>query len=1689
MRKYYQIRIFSIITLLAFVFTQTAWSNESRGVFVSAKNSHMRPIEPSQAEGVSDEIANELQVGAKAPGKENIANAGGKFLNQIKLAFEQKRISPYAITLPLSIILHVVVIGGLYIKDNNHINPKAEYADTVKLSPDSASGDESVVNIEMIEDSGFGAGFDVVPIIAADDLLVTDVPANEDYQMTHIDSTSIYHLNFPDYQKSSKLMERLGVFSEHDEYKGQVLDNDQLDELMIQGEDMSKSDFGSRRVFSGYNIRFETVADFYNEAKKKNIELNETEQRLKNELLDNGLIVYKNGRYYAMRRGYLIGTISGFALDPFVISHEIGHGLYETDPEYRKAVDQWWADLQRTDPKTRRLLELILRYFDYDETTMPTEAAEYLSSLTQLKFLINKINQSHSDFFQTSFAVSEDKARLADEIARELIRYEDISQNPEPGDYLNRRFVNTVNRASAKINKAKKEAFKRNNINAPEFFDKTAKLDPLILRDAQPPMKMEFKEIKRLGVSQIQRKVDSIFSGISSYDANLYAEKALELLNSQKMGKEDSFTVTKIVNLGGERFELQITVGSVTSVDNGATTRYWSSMIQIKKPGREYDYNMDLSAHGSSRTRAAEAFQEAWDELKNLAPGRAIDLRPQSTFKVKTFEEGLKNINILIASFQAKDNQDGYVSSHEEFYININLAGESYYLHFIQHFSGNTFETRLGLEQNGKVVHDLYGIGSSDGRVQSYTQAVQALNKRLKAKYLISAANSLNYYADLHENGVYGQEDYESSEQIGQSRNTAKKLTKIAEEIASSEFNEQAQGIYARIDMLNSNINSVTNQIQMITRAEGQIPAAKSKISGLNKQIDGLRKELNIQVVRLARMHEFAMAPFANAGATGEESVANLTDRFIKESSRQLFRAFQSDDPRGNLKQAIHEIIQKSKSYRDSDKALFIISKITFDFLCKTEYEKRRFASIVGQIIIDSSNKLNVNPISEKPAEPTVPGVVWTLTTAPIVSVGVKNIFGDWSNPNNVSVDLIGGGLNVSLGLAERGVKTRPVFFYAGQAGQLLLKKVEMEGLVTGDAIELNEPEETRVNIKISSSEGGIGLTSPRTPANEHDMAKLLQKMDEVQNGDIVVISGSPTSGLPETFYAELGKRLMARGATVMIDTRAEPAKQVLLQGAATVYIQNQYDFGIIFKIDPLDFDGLIRKAVEIIQSQPVDGVREIIVTLGPDGAFSVTRERVLRAVAPKLNAVINEEGAGDASTVERLFRMLQGRPYIECFRYGIASGSASVQHREIGGGTAEEIERLVGQVSITEEKLSSAGATGAVANADGGLSLSPKAIADIDRLVKELVEWRQRYNPGTNSISEDVNDPGHSRLVNAAFIEYDFILKIIRKMGVKGRMLYPCIGADNLPAKYFPVLGIYYGPNQWSEIKVKERMKNALGRSFDEKIWKSNLEETKCDLRSEHEIDNLVEDLADHADGERIKSVLLKRPARYIGKASVEYLLQQLSVSCLEDGDTIVLTDNEMTDTNIKLLRDLGFEEVNLPQNIKDNIANSPAILESYFEPENEGESMDNGVIFYFVHNFTVMKKMRRTEKIPSDPHLAGKKVLIIDKDEVSAQESKKDLIERGVSSKDILPFVILPQNVIADIEAGAVTAIYEIRAQISAVTLGNQVSLVVNNITNNESAILNLKDIFHYEVIITTGSDISDKDQNKWQEIYQSL
>lgn len=88
----------------------------------------------------------------------------------------------------------------------------------------------------------------------------------------------------------------------------------------------------------------------------------------------------------------------------------------------------------------------------------------------------------------------------------------------------------------------------------------------------------------------------------------------------------------------------------------------------------------------------------------------------------------------------------------------------------------------------------------------------------------------------------------------------------------------------------------------------------------------------------------------------------------------------------------------------------------------------------------------------------------------------------------------------MAIALAKRGVRARPIFFYAGKSGKLLLRLVQNRGVYTGDAIELEGDEETRVPI-ITSLDKADSLVPPGTPVTDKARGQLVEKLLDEKGG------------------------------------------------------------------------------------------------------------------------------------------------------------------------------------------------------------------------------------------------------------------------------------------------------------------------------------------------------------------------------------------------------------------------------------------------------------------------------------------------------------------------------------------------------------------------------------------------------------
>lgn len=116
-----------------------------------------------------------------------------------------------------------------------------------------------------------------------------------------------------------------------------------------------------------------------------------------------------------------------------------------------------------------------------------------------------------------------------------------------------------------------------------------------------------------------------------------------------------------------------------------------------------------------------------------------------------------------------------------------------------------------------------------------------------------------------------------------------------------------------------------------------------------------------------------------------------------------------------------------------------------------------------------------------------------------------------------------GKGLNVSMVLKNLGIESTAYGFIANFTGQALKTEIENRGIKT-DFIEVEEGF-TRINVKISSEEetalNGIG---PKI--TEEHIQKLLQKIEKINQDDMVILAGNIPKGINNNIYEIICKEL-----------------------------------------------------------------------------------------------------------------------------------------------------------------------------------------------------------------------------------------------------------------------------------------------------------------------------------------------------------------------------------------------------------------------------------------------------------------------------------------------------------------------------------------------------------------------------------
>lgn len=296
--------------------------------------------------------------------------------------------------------------------------------------------------------------------------------------------------------------------------------------------------------------------------------------------------------------------------------------------------------------------------------------------------------------------------------------------------------------------------------------------------------------------------------------------------------------------------------------------------------------------------------------------------------------------------------------------------------------------------------------------------------------------------------------------------------------------------------------------------------------------------------------------------------------------------------------------------------------------------------------------------------------MIYTVTFNPSLDyvVDVKDFQPGIVNRTTAEAVYSGGkGINVSMVLTGLGIDNIALGFIAGFTGQEIQRGMLQKGCKT-DFILLKEGL-SRINIKLrSQEETEINANGPAITKADTD--NLFAKLYQLQDGDILVLSGSIPSTLSSDIYEIIMERLSSKNIKIVVDATKDLLLNVLKYKPFLIK-PNHHELGEMFHRKLTKKEDIIIYAKKLQEA----GAQNVLVSMAGDGAILIGEDGSAFHLAAPKGKVKNSVGAGDSMVAGFLAGYLQNNSIKEAFRMGIAAGSASAFSNELA--TKDEILNL----------------------------------------------------------------------------------------------------------------------------------------------------------------------------------------------------------------------------------------------------------------------------------------------------------------------------------------------------------------------------------------------------------------------------
>lgn len=306
--------------------------------------------------------------------------------------------------------------------------------------------------------------------------------------------------------------------------------------------------------------------------------------------------------------------------------------------------------------------------------------------------------------------------------------------------------------------------------------------------------------------------------------------------------------------------------------------------------------------------------------------------------------------------------------------------------------------------------------------------------------------------------------------------------------------------------------------------------------------------------------------------------------------------------------------------------------------------------------------------------------MIYTVTLNPAIdkTVVIENFSAGMVNRvTSVREDAGGKGINVSKCLKKLGQDSVAAMILAGDTGRRLEK---MLGVLEIPVLPIWAAGENRTNLKIIDS-----VKKKNTDINEPGPVvtqELLQNLrgalrEQVNQGDILVLSGSLPAGVDRSLYEQWTAYFREKGVCVYLDADGEPMRSGM-KSLPYLIKPNNDELAALVEKPALSQEEMIAEGKRLLGT----GIAEIVISLGGDGALFISADGCWKAEGLDV-PVKSTVGAGDSVVAAMAFGQVRNLPREAKIKLAVAMGAASVMQSGTQPPEAQLVWELAQQVKI----------------------------------------------------------------------------------------------------------------------------------------------------------------------------------------------------------------------------------------------------------------------------------------------------------------------------------------------------------------------------------------------------------------------